>query len=176
MTKTFEEIWKEATEETDLKFKNQDTLSWVVFMKEEPKSRIVPIIQQQALPVVKDFVVEWYQEHKDDLDFSIFEACVSLYDDNSNDFKKWFGNSENKSIETLIRMKDGYTVEKPQLFYLKNKLTERALYYQKIDGKKVFNETHFDNRGRYSTFITKFTQQEIDSMQTGSYEKIEVAE
>lgn len=135
-------------------------------------------LQQQALPVVKDFVAEWYQEHEDDLDFSIFEACVNLHDDNSSDFEKWFGNSENKSIETLVRMKDGYTVEKPQLFYLRDELT----------GQFLAKDNQFKNEDRYffwtgadplthsigTAWKLTFTQQEIDSMQTGSYEQIEV--
>ncbi|MBK5077062.1 DUF1642 domain-containing protein [Lactococcus lactis] len=132
---------------------------------------------QQALPVVKDFVAEWYEEHKDDLDFSVFEACVSLYDDNSNDFKKWFGNSENKSIETLIRMKDGFTVEKPQLFYLKHidmsKADKECDWYLITDCVKLCHEWVGKNlKPKDDDF--KFTQQEIDSMQTGSYELVPV--
>ncbi|MDN6012031.1 MAG: DUF1642 domain-containing protein, partial [Lactococcus lactis] len=65
---------------------------------------------------------------------------------------------------------DGFTVEKPQLFYLKNKLTGLWLMRDEVD--KVYPYDHtFDIRNR-----DKFTQQEIDSMETGSYEQIEVAE
>lgn len=135
--------------------------------------------QQQALPVVKDFVAEWYEEHKDDLDFSVFEACVSLYDDNSNDFKKWFGNSENKSIETLIRMKDGYTVEKPQLFYLKHidmsKRDKDHDYFAQIRNDRFEHDSVRNNTLPGVEVVgVKFTQQEINSMQTGSYEQIKV--
>lgn len=134
-------------------------------------------LQQQALPVVKDFVAEWYEEHKEDLDFSIFEVCISLYDDNSNDFKKWFGNSENKSIETLIRMKYGYTVEKPQLFYLKNKLTGDCLAIclaRASSGLYVEVTEKWLTRKEQTSYKLYFTQKEIDSMQTGSYELVPV--
>ena len=70
----------------------------------------------------------------------------------------------------------GYTVAKEKRFYLKNKLTGRALYYQNINGEKIFNETGFESRDKYSTFNTRFTQQEIDSMEIGSYEQVEVEE
>lgn len=66
---------------------------------------------QQALPVVKDFVAEWYEGHKDNLDFEIYNFCCDLFKTKS-EFATWFGNAENNSISTLIKMKDGYTVEK----------------------------------------------------------------
>ncbi|MCT0502020.1 DUF1642 domain-containing protein, partial [Lactococcus cremoris] len=68
---------------------------------------------------------------------------------------------------------DGYTVEKPQLFYLKNKLTGAYLYYD--EATNLYSDS--DIVGYFEIYYeakTKFTQQEIDSMQTGSYEKIEV--
>lgn len=65
---------------------------------------------------VPDFVAEWYEEHKYDLDNSIW-ACVSSITQfrsrelELNDFEKWFSDFNNEPIETLIRMKDGYTVK-----------------------------------------------------------------
>ena len=123
--------------------------------------------KHQPLPEV----AEWYEEYKDDIDFSIFEACISLYDGNSSDFKKWFGNSGNKSIETLIRMKDGYTVQKPKRFYLKNKLTGKYLNIRLDDGTYEESDSKYHHMYRM-----EFTKQEIYNMQTGSYEKIEVEE
>ncbi|WP_404399529.1 DUF1642 domain-containing protein [Lactococcus lactis] len=107
--------WHSDEEFQEMKESYWNQAESILSMLDEIKS-LKSQLQQQALPVVKDFVAEWYEEHKDDLDFSIFEACVNLHDDCSSDFEKWFGNSENKSIETLVRMKDGYQVEKPQLF------------------------------------------------------------
>ena len=167
MTK-FEEIWKEATEKTDMKYNEKGTLSWVVFLKEELKSRIEPIIQQQALPVVKDFVADWYEGHKDNLDFEIYNFCCDLFKTKS-EFATWFGNAENNSISTLIKMKDGYTVEKPQLFYLKEKNFGYYIANEEMPGIDSPTCMYIEN-------AEKFTQQEIDSMETGSYEKIEVAQ
>lgn len=143
--------------------------------------------QQQALPVVKDFVAEWYEsysESPESLEFHIYLFCAEFYNSRGNrkdreltDFEKWFGEDENKPIETLIRMKDGYQVEKPQLFYLKNKLTTSYLaldintgYYEHW-GEEIIPRLP-DKQG----YKISFTQQEIASMQTGSYEQIEVTE
>ena len=130
---------------------------------------VEPIIQHQPLPEVPEFVAEWYEEHKDELDFAIYEAVVDCWETGlQDDFHMWFGCDINKPIETLIRMKDGYTVQKPKRFYLKNKLS--GLWLMRDKGDKVYPYDHTMNKGNRD----KYTQEEIDSMDTGSYEKIPV--
>ena len=171
-----EEFQAEIKKLTDKLITRNDELISSNYEIESLKSQL----QQQALPVVKDFVAEWYEEHKDDLDFSIFEACVNLHDDCSSDFEKWFGNSENKSIETLVRMKDGYTVEKPQLFYLKHidmSKTDKEFDWYLMNNLTYRNGLSHswvekDDKPQANDF--KFTQLEIDKMNTGSYEQIGV--
>ncbi len=85
-------------------------------------------LQQQALPVVPECVAEWYESYgksSESLEFYIYLFCGEFYssrDSRKNreltNFEKWFGEDKNKPIETLIRMQDGYTVEKQQLFKL----------------------------------------------------------
>ena len=70
---------------------------------------------------------------------------------------------------------DGYQVEKPQLFYLKNKIKLEDVGSDLIGYLNLF----LKNDGYLTSNINrakKFTQEEIDSMETGSYEQIEVAE
>ena len=83
---------------------------------------------------------------------------------------------------------DGYTVEKPQLFYLKHiDMSKRNsindLYLKKyIHADLTETGEHrlshaMSAKGMYPPKdYCAFTQQEIDSMETGSYEQIEVAE
>ncbi|WP_032947501.1 DUF1642 domain-containing protein, partial [Lactococcus lactis] len=67
---------------------------------------------------------------------------------------------------------DGYTVEKPQLFYLREKNTG---YYLRKKGNNEYGITpHYSNDYDEKYMHYKFTQQEIDSMQTGSYELVPV--
>ena len=127
------------------------------------KNNLIRKYDPKPLPVIPKFVAEWFEDNKDDLDFSIFEACINLHADYSSDFEKWFGNSENKSIETLIQMKDGYTIEEEKLFYLKNKVTRMFLMF---DGEEYYE---YPDGSPHC-----FTKQEIDSLETGSYEQIEV--
>ncbi|UTG79878.1 DUF1642 domain-containing protein [Lactococcus lactis] len=129
---------------------------------------VEPKLQQQALPVVPDFVAEWYEKKKNKLEIAVYSINTSIDKKSFNDLtkiEKWFEGVENKPIETIFKMKDGYTVEKPQLFYLENKITGM---YLSSDGKEFYE--HHKIHG------FKFTQSEIDSMETGSYEQIEVVE
>ena len=73
---------------------------------------------------------------------------------------------------------DGYTVEKEKKFYLKHIdfcKTDRHYDWFTIkfsDG--ALNHLRVEKGEKPSTIDCKFTQQEIDSMQTGSYEQKEV--
>lgn len=68
-------------------------------------------------PVVPKFVAEWFEENKDNLDNAIFGYLVFWEErDTSRELYQWFAKSKNKPIETLVRMKDGYEVEKEPLY------------------------------------------------------------
>ncbi|WP_142976495.1 DUF1642 domain-containing protein [Enterococcus faecium] len=88
-------------------------------------------------PVVPKFVAEWFEENKDDLEFPIWELCVDSYGSkDEHGMLNWIQQSENNPIETLIRMKDGYEVEKEPLYeviigdlYLIKKFNNRNDFY-----------------------------------------------
>ena len=176
MTK-FEEELKETYEKVSINLygNNAGSIGMKKLLNELKDTGLLK--EQQALPVVPECVAEWYEEHKDDLDYSIYIFCTDFYKNTGcpgkeiTKFENWFDNDSNQPIETLIRMKDGYTVEKPQLFYLKNKLTGKYLRKSKHT-KDDWNE--YIDRVETVNNKTKFTQQEIGSMETGSYEQIEV--
>ncbi|NTL33825.1 DUF1642 domain-containing protein [Enterococcus faecium] len=72
-------------------------------------------IDEPQKPVVPKFVAEWFEDNKHALDLTIFIAIRGLNDEewpHKTDFENWLDVSKNKPIETLIRMKDGYEVEK----------------------------------------------------------------
>ncbi len=77
-------------------------------------------IDEPHKPVVPKFVAEWFEENKDDLDTAIFGYLVfwqERYTDSV--LYQWFDKSKNKPIETLVRMKDGYEVEKEPKYIVK---------------------------------------------------------
>mgnify|MGYP000852909144 FL=1 len=64
-------------------------------------------------PTVPQFVANWYEEHKDNFNESIWEYLVNWEESEWDDFKKWFFKSyENKAIVTLVNMHQfGYKIE-----------------------------------------------------------------
>ncbi|EPH98154.1 hypothetical protein D920_01712 [Enterococcus faecalis 13-SD-W-01] len=82
-------------------------------------------------PVVPKFVAEWFEENKDDLEQNLFNVSTQVYEKGAkNDFEKWFLSLNEKPYETLIRMKDGYEVEKDPLYYVADK--ENGLFRSKF--------------------------------------------
>ena len=131
--------------------------------------------QQPEIPEVPQFVADWYEENKGSLDYMIFETCRDLTDESTDEFENWFGYDENKAITTLVHMKNGYTV-KEKRFYLKHK---SVLIFDPDSDDSDVEELYLGAGGNfvpYKHLAKIFTQQEIDSMETGSYEQIEVAE
>lgn len=157
-----------------LKLENENS-----FMRDERTTfdsngmAVEPKLQQQALPVVPEFVVEWIECVKG----KSKNALALLDDDNMpDDVNEWlFFQRHDDNINLILRAwLDGYTVEKPQLFYLREKNT--GYYLRKTGNNRYGITAHYSNDFNEKYMHYKFTQQEIDSMQTGSYEQIEVAE
>lgn len=94
-------------------------------------------LDEPQKPVVPQFVADWFEENKDDLDNAIFGYLVFWEErDTDSVLYQWFAKSENNPIENLIRMKDGYEVEKEPLYeviignlYLIKKFNNRNDFY-----------------------------------------------
>lgn len=150
-----------------LKAENLSIKTLLENAKKQPKVEHMDYCEQQALPVVPSFVAEWYEFHMN----GTFSAVVAAYAFAGDDKAVvWLG--ENGGMDLLCKMKlYGFKVEKPQLFYLKNKLTESYLYYD--EATKLYSDI-VGNVEDFFGIKTKFTQTEIDSMETGSYELVPV--
>ncbi|WP_394530024.1 DUF1642 domain-containing protein [Lactococcus lactis subsp. lactis] len=172
----------------------------VIELKEADKAQGKEIIQlksqlqQQALPVVPEFVAEFVSGDKTELSKAdrIAYLLKSVEGDNYY-LEEYLTNSgiisqeqsehlyawaTNQTHETILELWNGYTVEKPKLFYLKNILTGQFLAKYN-DFKDVYFFWHgldplTNDIG--TAYKLKFTQQEIDDLDTGGYEQKEVEE
>lgn len=128
-------------------------------------------LQQQALPVVPECVADaiaWDEQ----IDNSIAETLKNVFTFGDRGLKEaglWIKNNPEKYI---IARNIGYTVEKPQLFFLKNTLTHEYLYrkYKTSLGEQSYCK---GTDGKPLDYCL-FTLDEIESMNTGSYEQIGV--
>lgn len=132
---------------------------------------------QQALPVVPECVAELFNEYRLENIQRLFEFGIDDIKSNKM-IKALMWRDKHPDTFSLAFITGKYEVENPQLFYLRDELT----------GQFLAKDNQFKNEDRYffwtgadplahsigTAWKLTFTQQEIDSMQTGSYEKIEV--
>nr|DAV20455.1 MAG TPA: Protein of unknown function (DUF1642) [Caudoviricetes sp.] len=68
---------------------------------------------------VPQFVADWYEEHKDNLEYNIWDWMKYNLEPKKREnviFSQWLGKTVNNPVETLIKMKlFGYEVEKEKL-------------------------------------------------------------
>ena len=79
-------------------------------------------------PVVPQYVADWYEEHKYNLNSEIYYLIRYWGDEERNsDFYKWFDDTKNEAIKTLVNMHQfGYEVEKEPRYTVRFK----GLYYE----------------------------------------------
>ena len=73
--------------------------------------------------VVPKFVADWYEKHKDDLEYDIWEYILHWGKQQKSEFYEWMNHANNKPFQTLANMHQfGYKVEeeKRYLVSLKN--------------------------------------------------------
>ena len=130
-------------------------------------------LQQQALPVVPDFIGKLINTFGAPEDGKYINYSASYLEIQKE--LDWIDNHQKTWLTALLI---GFTVEKPQLFYLRDELT----------GQFLAKDNRFKDKDRYffwtgedplthsigTAWKLTFTQQEIDSMETGSYELVPV--
>ncbi|WP_430515074.1 DUF1642 domain-containing protein [Lactococcus lactis] len=133
-------------------------------------TNLTPKLKQQALPVVPECVAEWIEILKTKglkpLKNPETYGKTGFTEEKLQNIVFWISEYQEDYMRAWL---DGYTVEKPQLFYLREKNTNYYLNKSKNNGLELVPNPYFDEDNQ-------FTKQEIGSMQTGSYEQIEVAE
>lgn len=129
------------------------------------KNQVLDIISQidesQKVTVPK-FVADWYEDHKHDFEYSLYDLCFKYTDRKLNvDLHKWFRDEDNKPFETLVMMhKFGYEVEHEQQYVVAIPDDGRNGFIQlwkSKEGKLLFN---FADKIRYGK-VHLLTEQEI---------------
>ena len=118
-------------------------------------------LDEPEKPVVPQFVADWYEEHKDNFEYSIQCLCVHGCAP-ARKIDVWFDNDDNKPIVTLVKMKlFGYEVEKEKLYRveLPNPNGDSNRYgLCKVDGRVIIGSFVF---GLNKAVNTKLTEAEI---------------
>ncbi|MBC2112856.1 DUF1642 domain-containing protein [Listeria innocua] len=119
--------------------------------------------KNSKFPVVPQFVADWYEDNKDDLEYSIWEYIRDWdVQDSESDFYDFMDYKDNHAIETILKMQYGYKVEKEPLYYVQvvNANNGNKCYLNvRSDGNKSLN-----NSVQNDIFKTQFTEAEIKEM------------
>ena len=108
--------------------------------------------------VVPQFVADWYEKHKDDLEYDIWEYILHWGKQQKSEFYEWMNHASNKPFQTLINMHQfGYEVEKEKEkryeVILCNGQSLKTVYRQgndRLDFEKVYGE------------IERFTRKQLE--------------
>ncbi|EAF4579937.1 DUF1642 domain-containing protein [Listeria monocytogenes] len=114
-----------------------------------------------SAPVLKvpQFVADWYEKNKCDLEYSIWKYIRNWDYHEEDGFFNFMNDNDNESIKTLIKMQNGYEVEKEPLYYVK--LIDQATGYLNVrnDGRRSLSDSVQND-----IFKTQFTEAEIKAM------------
>ncbi|KXT63207.1 DUF1642 domain-containing protein [Lactococcus sp. DD01] len=118
--------------------------------------------QQPEIPEVPQFAADWYEENKHMLEIAIFSINADICVKSSKvrcDIEDWFADAENKPIETIFAMKNGYTVAKEKRYevvFLEDDTTRQILMENHAGYHFVEEEDE-----NYGYWKQDFTEQEI---------------
>ena len=123
---------------------------------------LVKKLDEQPKVTAPQFVADWFENNKDDLDFAIYAAVAhsikeSDYYRYPEGFIEWIELADNKPIETIIRMKDGYEVVKEPLYQIELPGTSWGAHLTKADNGDL---VIFQN----TTSGSAFTESEIKAI------------
>lgn len=88
-----------------------DRIAYLLGQVEEPKNKETKPI------VVEQFVADWFEENKNNLEVALYKLTLACNDNVDSDITNWYNFTPNNATETLIIMQDkfgGYTV-KPEM-------------------------------------------------------------
>lgn len=133
---------------------------------------------QPPKPLVKvpQIVAVWFEDRM----LGSFSAVVASYSFNDNEAITWV--YDNGGLDLLCKMKlYGYTVEKEKKYILKHidlskQYKNESFYLFHNRFAKLQHEKYFKDVDMSKIERCHFTQSEIDKLNIGSYEQIEVVE
>lgn len=117
-------------------------------------------LDEPQKPAVPQFVADWYEEHKDNLEYNIWDYVFMFEKQEETSFKKWFNDSKTKPFQTLVNMHQfGYTVEKEKRYTIRLKYTDDYLVKTNNGDYRFYNNIYINSR--------KHTRKEIEKARFG---------
>lgn len=114
-------------------------------------------------PVVPQYVADWYEEHKNRLDYDLWEYLVDWNCQKPSDFKDWMArDGKAEPVVTLVNMHQfGYEVERETKYRVRLKGVDGYATHlnQNLDNKEWFFASNDEIKG----YRTEHTRKELES-------------
>lgn len=113
-------------------------------------------------PVVPQYVADWYEEHKNDLNEDIWAYLTSWADTKWDEFKYWMYHAgKNKAITTIVNMHQlGYEVEKGKRYTVRVKGVSKYNTY--LNRSSNNQNWFFGIREKQGSFKSEHTRKELE--------------
>nr|DAM82179.1 MAG TPA: Protein of unknown function (DUF1642) [Caudoviricetes sp.] len=140
-------------------------------------------LDEPQKPVVLQFVADWYEEHKDDFEYNLWDWVSSKDEPEKihSEFAFWVNDVENNPIQTLVNMHQfGYEVEKEKRYLVKLKGIKSSECYLNCVGNA--KNWIVADKTEHAHILTKHTRKELEEAGFGEvfnsplFEVEEVAE
>ena len=133
------------------KYIEKDTVIKFISELDEPQKVVVP-----------QFVAEWYEEHKDSLEVSIFDYVYRINEKEASVFKEWFVDSTTRAFQILVNMHQfGYEVEKEKRYLVKVKGFDEYDCY--LNKGLLFKKYFLESKTEIGGCRTKHTRKELEA-------------
>lgn len=112
---------------------------------------------------VKKFVADWYEEHKDEFEYNVWDWLSSKSESGKIDskFAFWLNDVDNAPIQTLVNMYQfGYDVEEEKKFFVKIKCLSKE--YKYLNYFKSCREWLFSEKEETKEYRTAHTRKELE--------------
>ena len=93
--------------------------TWFNWGVKDAYERVEMFFNKELVPEVPQYVADWYEENKGNLDYNLWNYIIDWEDTEEDSFKRWVNNSKD-AFQTIINMHQfGYKVEKVGLYRVK---------------------------------------------------------
>ena len=116
--------------------------TWFNWGVKDAYERVEMFFNKELVPEVPQYVADWYEENKGNLDYNLWNYIMDWEDIEEDSFKRWVNNSKD-AFQTIINMHQ---------FGYKNK-EEKKYLVKLIQGGQYL---HTDHSGE--TYFTAFSQ------------------
>lgn len=116
-------------------------------------------------PVVPQFVADWYEKYKENIDYELWEYLVDWVNREPSDFKEWL-NTEYGAFQTLVNMHQfGYEVEKETRYTVRLKGVDG--YATHLNENLDNHEWFFASDDEIKGYRIKHTRKELEDANFG---------